>query len=289
MDNKTILVAMNLQAGLGPKTMARLREHWPNLSDLLLELKQQRLASYLPPALITALKNLNFKQAEVELSWANGKDCQVLSWDDSNYPSLLREIPGSPPILYIQGNIAAMEGQTLAVVGTRHPSAYGRDIAFDWSKKFVNKGLTLVSGLALGIDTLVHQGALASGGATLAVLGSGLKRIYPLRNQHLAQKIQQDGAIISEFSLFSPPNPGHFPRRNRIISGLALCTLIVEAAEKSGTMITAGAAIEQNRELFVLPGRVDSPLSCGGHRLIQQGARLAATVNDIVAEYGGHR
>lgn len=285
MDNKTILVAMNLKAGLGPKTIARLCEHWPNLMDLMLELKQQRLQSLLPPALIYALKNLNFKQAEIELAWSNGQDCHIISLDDENYPSLLRHIPAAPPILYLQGKIAATGGNALAIVGTRHPSQYGSQIAFDWAKVLANQGLTLVSGLALGIDTLVHQAALAANGTTLAVLGSGLKKVYPTRNQRLAQEIQQNGAIISEFSLFSPPNPGHFPRRNRIISGLALCTLIVEAAEKSGTMITAGAAIEQNRELFVLPGPVDSPLSLGGHRLIQQGARLAANFSDIVAEY----
>jgi DNA processing protein len=273
MNNNTrILVAMNLQPGLGPKTMLRLLQYWPDLSDLLVALKQQSIEKKLPPALISALKQLDFAKADKELTWAQQPGCDILSITDSCYPEILRQIPVPPPILYIQGQIQALHGKNLAIVGSRHPSPYGQRITQLWAKQFVHHQMTLVSGLALGIDTLVHQMAVMAEQPTLAVLGSGLKQIYPKRNQGLAEQIQVKGAVMSEFSLFLPPNPGHFPRRNRIISGLSLCTLVIEAAEKSGTMITAAATIEQNRELFVLPGPVDSPLSVGGHRLIQQGA-----------------
>jgi DNA processing protein len=285
MDNKKILVAMNLQAGLGPKTMARLLHHWPQLSDLLKELKHSFLEKKLPPALIMALKQLNFSQAELELNWAAQKNCHILSIGDQDYPQILAQISDPPLVLYLQGKLDVFKGQALAIVGSRQPSLYGIEIACDWARRLALQGLTLVSGLALGIDTLVHRMAVEAEKPTIAVLGSGLKQIYPLRNKGLAAEIQAKGAIISEFPLFLPPNPGHFPRRNRIISGLSLCTLVVEAAEKSGTMITAAAAIEQNRDLFVLPGRVDSPLAMGGHRLIQQGARLAANIDDILVEY----
>lgn len=285
MDSKFILVALNMVPGIGPKTIARLLHHWPCLDDLIQEHRRGQLRTYLPPALHQAISQLNWQQTEWEWNWTQDKQCQILTILDNNYPKLLQHIPDPPPVLYVQGSVLHFEENTLAVVGSRKPSAYGQVIARDWSYALAQSGVVLVSGMAIGIDTLVHRACVQQKKATLAVLGSGLQRLYPKCNLELAAQIIETGALISEFPLKTPPNPRHFPLRNRIISGLALSTLVVEATEKSGTMITASHAVEQNREVYAVPGRVDLPFHTGSHQLIQQGAKLIMQYQDILADY----
>jgi DNA processing protein len=285
MDSKFILVALNQVSGIGPKTIARLMHHWPKLEDLIQEYLRGKLRTHLPPALHYAIGQLNWQQAEYEWNWTKHINHHIVTILDENYPRLLLQIPDPPPVLYVKGSLSQINHQILAVVGSRKPSLYGQNIAYDWSQALSKSGITLVSGMAIGIDTLVHQACVYQNQVTYAVLGSGLQRIYPKRNEELAGQIIEKGALISEFSLKTPPNPGHFPLRNRIISGLALSTLVVEATEKSGTLITALHAINQNRDVYVVPGRVDVPYHTGAHRLIQQGARLVMHYQDILDEY----
>ncbi len=288
MSNKLVLIALNRLPGIGPKTIQRILYHWPQLNEMLEQHALHRLSPALPPALAQAFYYLDWQKAEQDLRWSEQESCHILTYDDAQYPALLRQIHNAPPVLYLKGDLGTLKETTLAVVGTRKPSSYGQRIARQWCEQLVDAGLVLVSGMALGIDTIVHQVCVAKSGKTIAVMGCGLQHTYPRQNRILARQIEQNGLIISEFSPELPPNPGHFPRRNRIISGLALCTLIVESAEKSGTMHTAMHAVEQNREVFAIPGPVGEPQSLGCHRLIQQGARLVVDASEIIAQYHGH-
>ena len=265
---------------MGPKTIHRLLQRWPHLPDLFDVSRQD-----LPPALFQAIHQLPWRKVEDDLKWSEHPNHHILTCIDLDYPKLLLETVGYPPVLYLKGNLKALSHVFLAMVGTRHPTDYGYKVALSWGSRFTNEGIGLVSGLALGIDSMVHMACVNHGGVTIGVLGSGIEWVYPKKNVALADKIQENGLLISEFSRNLPPSPGQFPRRNRIISGLALCTLVVEAAENSGSLITAAYAVEQNREVFAIPGPVGRPLSLGCHRLLQQGARLAAEPEDVLSEY----
>lgn len=208
-----------------------------------------------------------------------------LTREDAEYPPLLREIHAPPEHLWGEGDAQVLsQGVCVAVVGARECTAYGEKAAFDFAKALVQVGVTVVSGLAYGIDTAAHRGALEGGGKTVAVLGCGLDIPYPSENLDLKKKIARSGAVITEFADGTGPAPWTFPQRNRIISGLSRGVLVVEAGIKSGSLITAKLALEQGREVFALPGNIDSPMSAGTHRLIQNGAKLAATVYDILEE-----
>jgi DNA processing protein len=200
-----------------------------------------------------------------------------------DYPPLLKEIPDPPPYLYFYGDYRPTD-LCIAVVGSRNATQYGINTARQLSGDFSKTGLVVVSGLARGIDTAAHEGALMAGGHTLAILGSGLTCIYPSENRQLAQRISDNGAVISELPLAAKPEPHHFPARNRIISGLCLGTVVVEAAKKSGALITARLALEQNREVFAVPGSISSCKSGGTHALIKQGAKLVERVEDVIEE-----
>lgn len=219
-------------------------------------------------------------------AWAAEENCHILPRFDKHYPPLLKEINDPPPLLFVQGDISYLTRPQIALVGSRYPSPTGREIALNFAKHFSSVGLTVTSGLAVGIDTEAHQGALSEKGGTIAVLGSGLDRLYPAANKKLAQEIIEKGALVSEFPLGTPPLPTHFPRRNRIISGLTVGTLVVEAALKSGSLITAKLALDQGREVFAIPGSIYSPLAKGCHALIRQGAKLVETANDVLEELG---
>jgi len=208
----------------------------------------------------------------------------VLILDDPAYPSALREIADPPPVLYVRGEITPADDWAIAVVGTRRASSYGRQVTERLVADVARAGITVVSGLARGIDTHAHRAALAAGGRTIAVLGSGLDRLYPEENSALAGQIAQSGAILTEFPLGTPPDATNFPRRNRIVSGLARATLVVEADLKSGAMITATQAAEQGRDVFAVPGSIFSALSAGPHQLIREGARVVAEASDILEE-----
>ncbi len=222
--------------------------------------------------------------------WLAEPGRRLLSLADARYPRALLHIPDPPPLLWLRGDPSRLEAQrTLAVVGARNPSAQGARDAHDFAKALAAAGVCVVSGLARGIDAQAHRGALEAGrqdASTVAVLGHGCDRVYPEANRELAQQIAADGLIVSEFALGAPPHAQHFPRRNRIISGLSRGVLVVEAALRSGSLITARLAAEQGREVFAMPGSIHNPMARGCHRLLRDGAQLVEQVGDILQELG---
>ena len=208
----------------------------------------------------------------------------LVTMADKNFPPLLLEIPDPPPYLYLAGALPDTV-KNIAMVGSRNATAYGLAATRKLSADLVNRGAVIVSGMALGIDTAAHAGALSARGKTVAVLGSGLQRIYPARNRQLFEKIVETGGVISEFALTAGPEAHHFPRRNRIISGMSLGTVVVEATRRSGSLITARLAAEQNREVFAVPGSIQSFKSTGTHTLIKQGAKLVENARDVIEEF----
>jgi len=208
----------------------------------------------------------------------------ILTWASDDYPPLLREIQGSPPILFVRGDADLLSLPQIAIVGSRHSSRQGQKIAQDFASHFSSNGFITTSGLALGIDASAHAGALLAGGKTIAVLAHGLDDIYPNRNRSLGKEIIEQGALVSEFPIGVSPRAEFFPRRNRIISGLSLGVLVVEAALKSGSLITAHEAVDQGREVFAIPGSINDPLAKGCHALIRNGARLVETAQQVVDE-----
>jgi DNA processing protein len=208
----------------------------------------------------------------------------IVPFSDPNYPARLRAIADPPPLLYLKGQLLADDEKAIAIVGSRSASEYGSRVARDLARGLSSLGFTVVSGMARGIDGVAHEAALTSGGRTIAVLGSGVDRAYPSEHNRLYQKIIANGAVISELPIGTRPAAFNFPARNRLISGLSLGVVVVEATEKSGSLITAALAVEQGREVFAVPGEVGSSRSRGAHRLIRQGAKLVETVNDIIEE-----
>jgi DNA processing protein len=219
-----------------------------------------------------------------ERAWLDNPRHHVVPFTDVRYPALLRTVQRHPIALYVIGNPDLLNDPQLAIVGSRNPTAQGEDTAREFSEYLAGRGLAITSGLALGIDSAAHRGALTAQGNTFAVLGSGVDVIYPWRNLPLADEIQQHGALISGFPLGTPPRREHFPQRNAIIAGMTLGTLVVEAARRSGSLITARLACDQGREVFAIPGSIHSPLSRGCHELIRQGAKLTETAHDILSE-----
>ncbi|MBC8007639.1 MAG: DNA-protecting protein DprA [Prolixibacteraceae bacterium] len=226
------------------------------------------------------------ERLDTTLRWLEDPANQVVTFADDAYPRLLLEITDPPPLLYVKGNTALLNHAALAVVGSRNATQQGRSNAEAFSRELSEAGFTIISGLALGIDAAAHSGGLAAAGASLAVVGTGLDIVYPARNRDLAHQLAEKGALISEFALGTPALAGNFPRRNRLISGLSRGCLVVEAALKSGSLITARYAMEQGREVFAVPGSIHSPLSKGCHLLIKQGAKLAESSQDILEELG---
>jgi DNA processing protein len=223
---------------------------------------------------------------EQSLLWAAEPDHHILTLADASYPPALLEIADPPNVLYVRGNPELLGRRGLAVVGSRNATAQGIQNAESFARTLAGHGLTIISGLALGIDAAAHRGALAADGDTIAVIGTGADRIYPARNKELALTIAGRGAIVSEFPLGTPAIAANFPRRNRIISGLSRGVLVVEAAPESGSLITARLAAEQGREVFAIPGSIHSPVARGCHKLIKQGAKLVETASDILEELG---
>ncbi len=221
---------------------------------------------------------------DADLHWLGRTGCALLASTDPGYPELLRRSPDATAVLYVRGNPASLLEPQLAMVGSRNPTAGGRTTAREFAASFARLGLAITSGLALGIDAACHEGALAAGGITIAVLGCGLDNVYPRENVSLADRVAASGAVISEFPPGTPALREHFPQRNRIIAGLAHGTLVVEAAQRSGSLITARLAGAAGREVFALPGSIHNPLARGCHELIRQGAKLVERVEDVLAE-----
>jgi DNA processing protein len=240
----------------------------------------------LSPRSVDAIRNPNWASIEGDLAWLDNPDNQVITLQDSTYPKQLAEIADPPPILFVRGKAQLLHTPQIAIVGTRNPTVDGKKIAHDFAGSLTEAGFTITSGLALGIDAAGHQGALDAQGFTIAVAGTGLDRIYPACHKQLATDIIATGAIISEFPPGTVAKANHFPRRNRIISGLSQGLLVVEAAQQSGSLISARMALEQNREVFAIPGSIHNPLARGCNALIREGAKLVETTEHILEELG---
>lgn len=223
---------------------------------------------------------------DLTLAWLRETGHTLVAWDDPAYPRALLTIADPPPALFFNGRTELLNRPAVAIVGSRNATAQGRETAEAFAEALSAAGLTIVSGLALGIDAAAHRGGLAGAGSSLAVVGTGIDRIYPAANRDLAHRLAVEGGVLSEFVLGTPPLPANFPRRNRLISGLARGVLVVEATLASGSLITARFAGEQNRDVFAIPGSIHSPFSKGSHRLIKDGAKLVESAQDVLEELG---
>ncbi len=221
---------------------------------------------------------------QTELDWAKTQQCHILTLIDQAYPAQLKTISDPPPVLYVRGDLRCLSLPQLAIVGSRNPSPSGEKNAYEFAKSLSQAGLVITSGMASGIDAKAHIGAIEADKPTIAVCGTGLDRVYPAKHKFLAHQISRRGALVSEFAIGTAPIANNFPRRNRVISGLSLGTLVVEASIKSGTMITAKLAADQGREVFAIPSSIYNPLAQGCHQLIKQGAKLVENIDDIVDE-----
>ena len=223
--------------------------------------------------------------AQADIDWLEAsKDHHIITINCDEYPVLLKQISNPPPLLYVHGNLSVLNDPQLAIVGSRNPTQSGFSAAYDFAKYLGGTGFCITSGLALGVDGMAHDGALAANGPTIAVIATGIDRVYPAKHRDLAHKIIKQGAIVSEFPVGTHPKSENFPRRNRMISGLSHGTLVIEAALRSGSLITARLAMEQNREVFAMPGSIHNPLARGCHQLIRQGAKLVENAQDILEE-----
>jgi DNA processing protein len=270
--------------GLGSASVRRLLQHFGGPADVLAA-SPVACARLIEPSAAAALRaGADPAAVSATLDWLEAPGHRLITLADGDYPKLLLEVPDPPVILYAAGRAELLGRPSLAVVGSRSPTPRGAADAQAFARVLSDAGLTIVSGLALGIDAAAHRGGLAGASSSIAVVATGLDRVYPPRNRDLAHQLAQHGVLISEFPLGTPPVPPNFPRRNRIISGLARGCLVMEAALRSGSLITARQALEQGREVFAVPGSIHSPLSKGCHWLIRQGAKLVETAQDVLEE-----
>lgn len=286
LEKLSYWLALQKTPKLGVRTLLQLLRHIPSIENLFNQSNSFYKSFNLPSETIHYLMNPNWNVIEQDLCWlTQSKQHRIVTMECKDYPKILLEIASPPLLLYIKGNVNLLNKQQIAIVGSRKPSPEGREIAFELAKDLGFSNLVITSGLASGIDTQAHLGALHSS-QTLAVIGTGIDITYPSANQHLAERIADQGAVISEFCLGTPPLPEHFPRRNRIISGLALAAVIVEANLQSGSLITAQFATEQGRDVFAVPGSIRNPRTKGCHELIKSGAGLVTSAQDILIELG---
>ncbi len=287
-DDRRIIewLTLSLTPGLGSAACRQLVGHFGSPGRALAASRDEldQIAGLRRPAR-QAVGQHEWRQA-AQTTWEKTQAAgqSLICWDDPAYPAQLRTIHDPPVLLYVKGNTAALSQPALAVVGARAATTYGRQMAERFAGDLARRGFTVVSGMALGIDSAAHAGALAAGGQTLAVLGCGLDIVYPASNRRLYDRIAATGALVSEYPPGTPPDGFRFPARNRIISGLSLGVIVIEAARHSGSLITAHLALDQGREVFAMPGRIDSGKSEGSHRLLQEGAKLIHSVADILEE-----
>ena len=287
MDDLAYWLALNRCPGIGPILFQAILEHVETPRNAFDKPAALGAIPRLPKKAIAWLESPAWDTIELDMEWSTQPNNHILTQASDKYPPLLKELSDAPPILYVHGDVEILTQPQLAMVGSRNPTAGGKEIAASFAKHLANKGFTITSGLATGIDTAAHQGALNTLGNTIAVMGTGIDRVYPAKNQSLAHQIVDNGgALLSEFPLATVAGRENFPRRNRIISGLSLGTLVVEAAKRSGSLITARLASEQGREVFAIPGSIHNPLARGCHALIRQGAKLVETADDILEELG---
>jgi DNA processing protein len=283
-DELLAWMALSRAPALNVAILSKAFESLGGLHGLINSSDAERRSAGVPAAAAQFLCSSTALPSAAEQAWIKEPQHCVLPFTDARYPRALRALPVSPIALYVAGNADILNDPQLSIVGSRNPTAAGRDIAFEFAQSLATRGLGITSGLAEGIDSAAHRGALAAQGITLAVLGSGIDIIYPRINLTLSEQIRFQGALISEFPLGTPPRRENFPQRNRIIAALSLGTLVVEAARRSGSLITARLAGDHNRELFAVPGSIHNPLSRGCHELIRQGAKLTETAADILSE-----
>ena len=287
ISNKDIKywIGFSFIPSIGGVRLNRLEAHFGNLEDAWKAGPDEFIRAGLDKNVVRAIVSWRPRvDLEAEMEKLERYGVQALTWHDALYPSRLKEIHDHPPVLYIRGSLLPEDEWCLAVVGTRRASAYGRQVTEEIVADLAGSRITVASGLAKGIDSIAHRSALDAGGRSIAVFAHGLDIVYPSENTSLAQRIVQHGALISEFPLGTRPKPEYFPRRNRIISGISLGVLIVEAGTTSGALITASLALEQNREVLAVPGSILSPASRGTNRLIQEGAKLVRDYRDILEE-----
>jgi DNA processing protein len=283
MSDKRYWVGFNLVKGIGAVRLQALMDHFGGL-ELAWQAPADALqAAGLSPKLAERVAQVR-AGVDLEKYMANvaAQGIGILTWEDELYPPRLKEIDQPPPVLYVRGALTTEDAWAVAVVGTRRVSAYGRQVTEELASFLAANGVTVVSGLARGVDAIAHQSALKSGGRTIAVLGCGVDRVYPPEHLQLAEKMMTSGALISDYAPGTPPDASNFPPRNRIISGLAMATVVVEAGETSGALITAQFAVDQGREVFAVPGNILAPQSKGTNRLIAQGARPMLSARDLL-------
>ncbi len=279
-------IELSLVPGLGSSRFRSLLSAF-GLPAQVLRATRAQLSRVVPePLAAVILERGRGPDVEKTLRWAERPGCAVLTLADGPYPKQLLEIPDPPPLIYVAGDPKLLSSPALAVVGSRNATPQGLKNARDFARVLSDAGLAIVSGLALGVDGEAHRGGLDGRASTIAMLGTGIDVVYPARNRSLAQEISSRGAMMSEFPLGTEPHAGNFPRRNRLISGLARGCLVVEAALDSGSLITARLAADQGREVFAIPGSIHSPLSKGCHALIKQGAKLVESAQDVLEELG---
>lgn len=267
---------------VGPRTFLALITHFPDLEQLFRADREQLRGCGMAGATIGYLRRPDWRGVERDLAWREEPGNRILTLNHRDYPPRLRAIADAPPVLYLRGNASYLIASQLGIVGSRNPSAGGRAAAGDFARELSAAGLLITSGLALGVDGAAHRGALETGHATVAVTGCGLDTVYPKRHRDLSARIAERGVLVSELAPGTPPRAENFPRRNRIISGLSLGVLVIEAALKSGSLITARLAAEQGREVFAMPGSIHNPLARGCHRLLREGAGLAENGTDVL-------
>jgi DNA processing protein len=271
--------------GIGRVSLLDLRKKFGDDFNQIFNVTSHDLkAAGLNASQIDQIKSPNEAQVEAEMAWANEPDNHIICFDDDAYPALLKQTTNYPALLYCSGDIDLLTNPQIAIVGSRNCTPGGAKTAHDFAAYLSNAGITITSGMAIGIDTHAHVGALTGIGKTIAVTGTGLDKIYPAKNRQLAYDIHSDGLLVTEFPLGTSPRSNNFPRRNRIISGLSVATLVVEAARRSGSLITAHQAAEQGREVFAIPGSIHNPQVRGCHQLIKEGARLADKAADIIED-----
>ncbi|MBU0468835.1 MAG: DNA-processing protein DprA [Candidatus Omnitrophica bacterium] len=285
MNENDALLILNAVDGIGNAYIKKLIAFYGSAMKVLslseAALSEGRIVPSKAAANILKFPKDKFLKSEYNL--INKKRVRIITALDSDYPSSLREIPDAPFVLYVKGNIPE-DRLALGFVGSRKASIYGMNIAENFALRFAELGITIVSGMARGIDTASHRGALKAKGKTVAALGCGLSNVYPPENKKLLEEISENGAVVSEFPMETQPLPHNFPRRNRIISGLSLGVIVVEAAQRSGALITADFALEQGKEVYAVPGKVDSPTSKGVNNLIKQGAKLVTCIEDVLED-----
>ncbi|MBC7812917.1 MAG: DNA-protecting protein DprA [Burkholderiales bacterium] len=285
MDERKYWLGFSLVPDIGPKRLARLLNAFGSLSNAW---QADERALYESGLEERPTENLNRVRRQIDLDAQMARvekaGARLMTLADDDYPPLLRQVPDAPTVLYVRGTITPPDELALAIVGTRKATNYGYQAAYRLAEQLARRGITVISGLAQGIDTAAHRGAIDGGGRTFAILGCGVDVAYPRENETLMRSVIECGAVISELPLGTPPDARNFPPRNRIISGLSLGVLVIEAPEKSGALITASTAAEQGREVFAVPGNIFNRASSGTNRLIQDGAKLVMKVEDILEE-----